>query len=363
MGNEKRIFIAATRQNDGKTVISIGLLLALRKRLSRIRFIKPVGQKYLLVENQKVDKDAVLLRNLCGFPCALKDMNPVAVEEGFTRAYLDNPDSAGLLAQITQSYRAVAQNAEFVVIEGTGHAGVGSVFDLSNATVAKALDAPVVLITIGGIGRPVDEVCLNRALLQQAGCEIKGVIVNKVMPEKMHTIRTYLTRAFDRLGLPLLGLIPFAPLLTVPNFAQICESVNGIVLAGAGRMHRKVQRVIVGAMTPRHALDHFLPQSVLVTPGDREDLILAALSHCAAPAPHGELIIGLVLTGGLRPHKSILHIITQLDFPTILANEGTYEVTSRIHELVVKVREEDSDKIALAEELVEKYVDIDALIS
>lgn len=355
----KNIFIAATRQNDGKTVVSIGLVLSLCRRLGDLGFIKPVGQKYLLVNNVKVDKDAVLMRRFCGFDTIdLKDLNPVAVEESFTRRYLEAPDPGELAARIRASYDKIARDRDFVVIEGTGHAGVGSVFDMNNAQVARLLDAPAVIISIGGIGRPLDEIALNLALFRKKGVEVKGVIINKVLPAKKNVVEKYLSIGLKRMGVRLLGVIPHDPRLMKPNIYQICDCVKGKVLSGEGKFHQKVGNVVIGAMTPRHALDYFKPDSLLVTPGDREDLILAAITSHAIKE-----VIGVVLTGSLYPHKSILDLLRKFDIPAIIAAADTYETTSSIRELVVKITEKDEDKIELARQMVEENVDIDALIS
>jgi len=353
----KNIFIAATRQNDGKTVISIGLFLALKKYVNKIGFIKPVGQKYLVIDGKKVDKDAVLIKKIANLDDELEDMNPVAVEEGFTRQYLDNPNKEYFENKIRESYKKISEGKDFVIIEGTGHAGVGSIFDLNNATVASLLNSPVIIISIGGIGRPADEICLNLPLFREKNVSVKGVIINKVIEEKKGTIEKYLKKFFSKINLNLLGLVPYIPYLTEPSLLQICEAVNGKIISGVDKMKEKIKNVVVGAMTPRHALDYFKPNSLLITPGDREDIILSALSISTQ-----NLVKGIVLTGGLYPHKTILDLIKKYDFPTIIASDGTYEVASKINELVVKLTEDDIDKIEIAKKLIEENVNIEEIL-
>jgi len=135
----KKIFIAATRQNDGKTVISLGLLKVLKEHFKNLGFMKPVGQKYIFVDKLKVDKDAVLVKKVFDMKDNLEHMNPVAIEEGFTRKYIENPDKDKYIKKIKQSFEIISQNKDFILVEGTGHAGVGSIFDLNNAEVAKIL--------------------------------------------------------------------------------------------------------------------------------------------------------------------------------------------------------------------------------
>ena len=178
----KRIFIAATRQNDGKTTVSLGLVSAFKRKIPKIGFIKPIGQRYLIEGGYKVDEDSVLIERICRINCRLKDMSPIAIERGFTERYILKGDRDALGRQIKRSFDRVAKGKGLVVIEGTGHAGVGSVFDWSNAQVASFLDTKVVLVCDGGVGRPIDEIMLNKALFDREGVELLGVIVNKVHP-------------------------------------------------------------------------------------------------------------------------------------------------------------------------------------
>lgn len=357
------IFVAATRQNDGKTVLSLGLMLALQKKYRSVGFIKPVGQKYVMVEGEKVDKDAILMKEVCGLKENLKDINPIAVEEGFTRSYLEKPDPGPLLQKIKESYIRVTDGKEVVVIEGTGHGGVGTVFDLSNATVADLLKAPVILISIGGIGRPIDEIALNSAFFSRFNVSVKGVLINKVIPEKKAVVEKYVRIGLARLNLSVLGVIPYLPVLAHPTVNQIFEAVKGKLIVGGERMKRQIWNVVVGAMTPRHALDYFRPGSLLITPGDREDIILAALTHSSTTSEDSCMISGILLTGGLYPHKAILDLLAKGNIPTMISGEGTYEIASLVHSLEVKIRPEDTEKIEMARRLVEENICLEGLFS
>jgi BioD-like phosphotransacetylase family protein len=363
MEKVKNIFIAATRQNDGKTVVSLGLVLALKKRFKNVGFIKPVGQKYIVVDGEKIDKDAVLIKRVCGLQANLKDINPIAVEEGFTSKYLDSPGREQLYTRIEKSYNAVAEGMDFVVIEGTGHAGVGSVFDLSNASVAYLLGSSVVLISIGGIGKPIDEISLNKVFFENSNVSIKGIIINKVIKEKMQSAEKYLKKGLKRMNLQLVGLVPYVSQLARPTILQICEVLNGKVLSGEDKLSKQFDNIIVGAMTPRHAIDYFKPNSLLITPGDREDIILAAITtYCTTQDFQCNIIPGIILTGGLSPHKAILDLIKKSNIPVVLCSQGTYDVATKINELVVKIREQDTEKIAVVQKLIEENVDIEKIL-
>src|SRR5471032_1523881 len=208
-----RVFIAATRQNDGKTTTSLGLIAALQKHFPRVGYIKPVGQRFVEIEEQKIDEDSVLMDAVYHLDCPLGDMSPIAVEPDFTRKYLQSSNNEVLVRKIQKAFDRVAWEKDFVLCEGSGHAGVGSVFDLSNAQVAKILGAKVIIVTQGGIGKPIDEVALNQALFEKEGVEIIGVILNKVLGEKMDFITEFARRGLKRKGLELLGVIPHEQIL------------------------------------------------------------------------------------------------------------------------------------------------------
>lgn len=354
MANQKKLFIAATRQNDGKTVISLGLAIALSKRIPKISFIKPIGQRYVEVDDKKIDEDALLVEKVCKFGSHLEDTSPIAIERGFTGQYIEKGNVKELEKRILESYDKVAWGKELVIIEGTGHAGVGSVFDLNNARVAHLLGAKVLLITLAGIGRPIDEVILNRALFTLEGVEIMGVIVNKAIPEKMAKISNFLKNGLKRKGLELFGVIPYVHLLSTFTVKQIVESLEAEVVSGKDNLQRRVLNTLVGAMTPHEALTYFSEGSLIITPGDREDIILASLAT-------GTNLAGLVLTGGIIPHSSILEMIKQYNLPTLMVKEDTYTTASKIHDIIVKVRAEDDEKIRIITELIENYVDVDAI--
>src|SRR5256886_6070518 len=225
-----RVFIAATRQNDGKTTASLGLIAALQKIFPRVGYIKPVGQRFVEIEEQKIDEDSVLMDSVYRMNCPLVDMSPIAVEPDFTRKYLQAANNEALIKKIQQAFDRVAWEKDFVLCEGSGHAGVGSVFDLSNAQVAKILGAKVIIVTQGGIGKPIDEVALNKALFDKEGVEIVGVIINKVLGTKVDYITDFARRGFKRKGLELLGVIPHKSILQSPTLEVIREELEAEML-------------------------------------------------------------------------------------------------------------------------------------
>lgn len=357
-----KVYIAATRQNDGKTITCLGLLSAFRKRFPKIGYIKPVGQRFIDVEGHKVDEDALLVKEVYEIEGNLQDMSPVAVPRGFTEAYIEHPDREALVETITSAFENVSNGRDMVVVEGTGHAGVGSVFDMSNGDVAKLLGTKVVLVSSGGIGRPIDEIMLNKAMFDQFGVEIIGVIVNKVQPEKYDKINTMVRKGLDRKGLEVLGVMPYIPILSSPSVEQLMNDIKGELLSGEVGLQNAVSRMVIGAMPPHEALDYFGTDALLITPGTREDLILAAMSSCAVGAGSEHCVSGIILTGGTPPHENIRQLISKTPIPVILVQDDTFTVATKIDRLIVKIRSNDHLKIQTSEDMIEEFVNVDRLI-
>lgn len=357
-----RVFVAATQQNDGKTTLALGLFAALNRRLGRIGFIKPVGQRFVDVEGHRIDEDSVLIDQTFGVQTPLEDMSPIAVEPDFTRKYINHSNNDFLVRRIQNSFDRACWEKEFCIIEGTGHAGVGSVFDLSNARVAHLLQSKVVLVTRGGIGRSIDEVALNKALFDKEGVELVGVILNKVLHEKFEHVTEFARRGLERLGIDLIGVVPSEPLLADASLGQVCQETKGKFLNGEGEARRRVRKIIIGAMNSAHVMEYFTPGTLVITPGDREDIILAALSSSLANGGESKVIAGLVLSGDLFPHQSVLDLICASDLPVIASPLDSYLVASSIYSMTVKTLPGDSEKIDKIQSLIERHVEVDRLL-
>jgi len=360
----KRIFVAATRMNDGKTTTCLGLFAALQSLYPRVGFIKPVGQRFIEVDGHQVDEDSFLLDTIYNVHVPLESMSPVTVDGTFTRRFLKNPElmRAVLVDKICRAFDRVSWEKDFTLIEGTGHAGVGAVFDLSNARVAKLLNAKVILVTPGGIGRPIDEVALNKALFDKEGVEVIGAILNKVEMDKAPLISEYAGLGLKRLGVPLLGVLPVQTMLSAPNLSQIAAEIDGKWL-NAKRLGAKqrVTRVVVGAMTAKGVVDYLLPGMLIITPGDRDDIILAAIS--SAQLSPEKSIAGIILTNDIPPHPKLLELLARTDISVIAAKEESYTITSKIHSMTVKTQPEDTDKIPVIKKLITDHVDMEQLLA
>jgi len=359
----KKIFIAATKQNDGKTTVALGLISNFQNTFKRIGFIKPVGQRYLEEDGVKVDEDSILIEEslkLYAIKSKLKDMSPVAVERGFTERYIYKPVRGAITKQIKDSFKRIAKKQDLVIIEGTGHAGVGSVFDHSNAVVAKLLGSKVIIISSGGIGRPIDEIILNKALFEKEGVKLLGVIVNKVRPEKFGKINRLVRKGLERQGIKVLGVIPYTPMLSYPTVRQILEETEYKTLFACSdaALDNHVAKIVIGAMQPKDAVKYIVDHSLVITPGDREDIIKLTLDLNAK----GCKVAGIILTGNLTPHQDFINQAQNVSIPVLLTPSDTYTTASTIHDLTVKIRPADKEKIETVKKLIHDYTDLESIM-
>lgn len=385
----RQLYLAATGMNRGKTTFALGLLAALMERDLATGFIKPVGQRTAVVDGVPADEDAILVRTVFGMPDPLARMSPVHIPRGFTKAFINGTVPDDLSPRIEAAHRALAASHEVLLIEGTGHAGVGAVVGLSNAEVAARLGAPALIISEGGVGRPIDEIVLNHALFTLRGVRVVGAVINKVDAAVDPALPATLRRGLARHGIPLLGTLPFRPMLSSPTLAMLTDQMRGELLSAGDDPDRVVEHVAIGAMQPRHVLERIGSGTLLIVPGDRGDVIHATVADAErrrairreirrdpgllerlrrrGPAgtdgadPRGELA-GFLFTGGYRPREQELAVLRRAGIFAYLVGDDTYAAAARVHDLLVKTHAGDHGKIAEIRRLVAENVDVDAIL-
>ena len=357
----RHVYLAATGQNRGKTTVSLGVLDGFQRRGLSTGFLKPVGQRTIIEDGVPADEDAVLMKQVFGLPEPLGQMSPVHIPRGFTQAYIEGGVVEDLPARILAAHAAFAER-DILLIEGTGHAGVGAVIGLSNAVVAGLLGAPAVIVSEGGVGRPIDEIVLNASLFERHGVTVAGAIVNKVDLDAKPGLARTLERGLARHGIPLLGVLPYRPILSNPTLAMVLEGLHGETIHAGPDLDEVIGGIAIGAMEPEHMLERIGLRSLVIVPGDRTDVIAAIVGARSDSAGDGERALGIVLTGGYRPAPAVLEAIRAADLFAMLVREDTYQVASELHDLLVKTHPADAGKIAEIKALLWEYLFIDRVL-
>ena len=222
------------------------------------------------------------------------------------------------------------------------------------------LGTPAIIVSEGGVGRPIDEIVLNASHFAAHGVHIAGAIVNKVDLDAQPGIERILRRGLGKHGIELLGVLPVRPILSNPTLGMILEGVPGETIHPGPDLDRVIDGVAIGAMEPFHMLSHVGLGTLVIVPGDRDDVITTLTDAHADPLDRRA--VGLVLTGGYRPSLEILDEIRRVDLFATLVPEDTYTVASQVHDLLVKTHAADHEKIQLIKALVAQNIDIDRIL-
>ena len=367
----RHLYLAATGQNRGKTTTSLGLLDIFLREGLRTGFMKPVGQRTVVDESGiPADEDAVLVKAVYDLPEPMAAMSPVHIPRGFTKAYVSGEVVEDLGARIVDAHATFVADKDVLLIEGTGHAGVGAVIGLSNAVVAALLRAPAVIVSEGGVGRPIDEIVLNASHFAAHGVAVAGAIVNKVDVDAQPGIATILERGLARHGIPLLGVIPYRPILSNPTLSMIVGGTGAELLNAGPDLDLVIGGISVAAMEPHHVLQHVIGRRIVIVAGDREDVIVAlSRAHRAEmrrPAViRGEAepsTVGFVLSG-YRPRPAVIDEIRRAELFACFLDEDTYMVASDVHDLLVKTHASDRGKIEMIKSIVAASLDAERMLA
>jgi len=349
------VFIAATGQNVGKTTTSLALMGRLHSKYRHVGFMKPVGQRTIERDGVEADEDVLLMKDVFQMPGEVKSMSPVTVPKGFTKNYLDGKTTnESLRKAIKQGWDQLSEDGCPVVVEGTGHTGVGSVFDMNNAQVASLLDLPVVLVAQGGIGRPIDEIAMNLSLFEAHGAKVKGVIFNKALSSKIPQMEEYCTKYLKKKGISMLGVVEFAPVLTRPSLQRLVYDVKAEVLSSGDNLNAVPTKIITGAAVLDYLLDKSVKNCLVVTPASRSDVIMAA-AHMYELRKQGHDIpqefCGLFLTGDQAPHPDVLKSAIYSGIPILYKSSDTHETVEAIDRSLGKTLPADKEKFKIIDRI------------
>jgi len=364
MKSLKNVFISSIYQNAGKTTVALGLYKLFVERKLKTAFLKPVGQQTVPIGRHNIDKDSYLIGEVFHCRGRFKEMSPVTIGHGYTEKYIFDPQKNSLREKIMRSFRRLTTGKDALIVEGTGHAGVGSVVDISNADVAKMLGAKVIIVSEGGIGRSIDEIMLNKALFDLSGVEVLGVIINKVLPEKYERISKALRQGLKNKGLPLLGVIPMDPILSEPTVERLMAKLKLKILCGnKENLAKHVRSTIIAAMEPENMVNYITDGTLILTSGDRVDNIMVAVSSHLIMKGKKTQVAGLILTGGLIPDDKIMDLLKKSQIPVLMSPDDTYTMAGKIERFICKIEKSDKDKIDEACQLVKKHVDVNSILS
>lgn len=358
----KKIYVAATGQHVGKTTSTLGLVYSFRKHGHNVGYCKPVGQEFVDLGTLKADKDALLFSKFMDFQLDADLHSPVILGRGATKAYLDGENHDNYRENILSASKTLESQHEMVVYEGTGHPGVGSVVDLSNADVAKMLDAAVIMVVKGGVGNTIDRLHLSLSVFRERQVPVVGVIVNKVRPDKMEMIEHYLGKKLDQLGIPLLGTIPFDQSLSNPMMYAVKNAIMGEVLMNEECLDNQVEDIIAGSLVDKHELKQ-LNNLLLVVSSNRLEEAIRKITVIAHRAGREESpLSGIIITNDRQYPNWINDYVRDNKIPLVYTQLDTFGSVVKISRIEVKINTRTPHKVERACELIEQHVQLERFL-
>ncbi|PKB18142.1 phosphate acetyltransferase [Flavobacterium sp. 5] len=356
---KKAIYIATIEENCGKTIITLGLLRMLLGRTAKVGYFRPI-----IEDNEEGKKDTHIETVISYFDLDIKYEDAYAITKSKLIKKKNNGKLGEVVDLIIEKYKQLEDRFDFILVEGTSFTGEGTVIELDmNVLIAKNLGVPTIIVG-SGEGKTLDELIDNLNLAYNSfkikEVEVLAVIANKVQPENIELVTTSLQKSLP--SSILINSIPLIGSLNNPTIHEIVEMLDAEILFGHEYLNNQIGSYSIGAMQLCNYLLHLKENGLIITPGDRADIILGALQ--ANESANYPAVSGIVLTGNITPEDSIMKLIEGLSsvVPIITVEGGTYHIANKIGGIKSKIYPDNLQKIETSINTFDKYVDLDVLI-
>ncbi|MFI1773086.1 phosphate acetyltransferase [Thalassobellus citreus] len=353
----KGIYVATIEPNSGKSVVVLGLMRMLLGKIAKVGYFRPI-----IEDTETGEMDNHINTIISHFEIDINYKKTFA----YTRSEvldLYNKGKAGeVIDEIIKKYKYLEERFDFVLVEGTDFSHENSSLELDiNILISKNLGLPVIIVSQGdNIKLPeiVDNVQLAHDTFKEE-VDVLSIMTNKIKTEDVSTLKTLLKERINE-GTDI-SVIPKIRSLASPTIKEIVKALEGNILFGKDMVNNQVENFGVGTMQLRNYLNHLKENSLVITAGDRADIILGALqAHISTNYPK---ISGIILTGGLIPEDTILKLIEGLSsvVPIISVKGGTFSITNSIGKIKSRIYAENTEKIQTSISTFEKHVNTDKL--
>jgi phosphate acetyltransferase len=351
------IYLASLEPRAGRSLVALGLVELLKRQLGEVGYFRPVVRRA-----RPLDPRIELAAIRYGL-----DRDPRSL-------YAYTSDEVGhLLAEgrsdevfkgILERYKRIEDDHAFTVIDGTDYTGSAAALEFDfNAEVANHLGAPVLAVVSGNgrdAGEVVEAVRIARESLLADGCTVAAVIANRIVPDDLEEVRTLVAELPHAEPV---WCVPEEPLLAMPTVGEVVDAlrVEDTRIEEAD-LQREITRIKIAAMTLPNLLPHLGDGDLIITPGDRADVILAALvSRLATTYP---TVAAVILTGGIDLEPNVVRLLDGLggeQLPLIAVDTDTFTTAQDVAAVPATIRADTERKIDVALRLFEEHVDTTAL--
>jgi phosphate acetyltransferase len=360
----KNLYLTTTGPAAGKSAIALGLMSTLLRGIRRVGYFRPIGRSD--VGSDVPDPNAQLIASVFGLDCDPSSM--VGMQAPKAMDMITKGRQAEMMEEILGAYKTFEKDWDFVLIEGTNYQGSSTAFEFEiNAEVARNLGAPVLLL-VSGLGHSASDIyenaCLSKEEFEDQGCDLVGVVVNRVDRKSFETTSKYLSENLPKRGVPFAGAIPEDVILAKPRMDEIAAALGAEVVYGEKYLDNLVDNFRIASMLLPNLLERIGPGSLVITAGDRGDILLGLIaSQMSNRMPK---MAGILLSSGLRPTETIDNLIKgmrRIQLPVLAVKTGTYQTSIDVSRVTASIMPQSYRKIETAQTLFDEHVNLDVVLS
>ncbi|WP_298556050.1 phosphate acetyltransferase [uncultured Algibacter sp.] len=353
----KGIYVATIEPNSGKSVVVLGLMRMLLGKTAKVGYFRPI-----IEDTKEGEFDNHINTVVSYFELDINYKKTFAYKRSEVLELYNQGKSGDVIDHIIKKYKNLEERFDIVLVEGTDFSHENSSLELDiNMLISKNLGLPVIIVSKGD-GIELAEIADNVQLAHDTFKEevdVLSIMTNKVNIEEVSELKSLLqTRITSGTDIT---VIPKIKSLSSPTLKEIVKSLNGNVLLGNNMLNSQVDNFNVATMQLRNYLSRLKDDCLVITAGDRADIILGVLQ--ANVSKNYPKISGVILTGGLIPEDTVLKLVEGLSsvVPIISVNKGTFEVANEIGKIKSRIYAENIEKIETSIATFEKYVNTDKL--
>jgi BioD-like phosphotransacetylase family protein len=343
----KRILMASASEGAGKTSVMAGIIAAAQKRFG---YIKPLGDRLVYKRKKNVDHDSLVLLSILGLA-----EEPDLISLGFSHSKLSfKYDDKSIKDALTAMAESRGGGCDVLFIEGGKDLAYGASVHLDSLSVARYLNAALVIVVGGDVDRVMDDARFIKSYVDMSGIDFAGIIINKI--HDIDDFKSSHLKTITAAGVKVLGLIPYKAQLTYFSMNFLADRFVAKVVAGEEGLDNIVKHIFVGAMSTEETFRNPMfnkEHKLFITSGDRSDMIVAALESDT---------VGIILTNNILPPLNILSKASEKRVPVLLVPYDTYEVARQMDNFDALLTHDSNEKIKILEQLVKDYVQVDAVI-
>jgi uncharacterized protein len=334
------ILIASNSPSAGRTFLAVGLAMKLMEMGHSVGFLKPVGDLPVRAGAELCDADALFVKEILSLPEPPEAITPLLMTAE-NQALLFRDGIKQAQKQVLAALKSVRKR-DFVIVCGAGDLLEGSPLGLDSLSLAKAMQAAVLMVEPWRGDVSADALFGAGALL---GERFAGGVFNKVPGGMTGRVKDEVKPFLEKKGVPVFGIVPKDQFLEAVTVASLNDILNGTVLCCEDRLDEFVENFLIGAMDVDSALNYFrrTPNKAVITGAHRSDIQLAALETSTKV---------IILTGGFQTNDTVLDKARSRGIPILSVPDDTFTAIDKIELRRGKTSIREKRKVERAKELI-----------